>query len=99
MLKIEFTGDAKDYILHKNAGSITVEMMSICYGGQFNKPVASTGKPTSPEKYDLVDASGFKVYIFKGAEAEPDGIKISLEAKLKGFKRLCVAGLVYDKLT
>ncbi|TEB14731.1 hypothetical protein Psfp_02694 [Pelotomaculum sp. FP] len=95
MIKIEFTNDAKDYIRKKNADSITVDMMSIYYGGQYNEPVVSHGKPTSPQNYDLVVVNGIKVYIFKGAETEPGGITISVG---EGNQRLHVAGLVYDKL-
>ena len=94
MIKIEFTDDAKDYIHKKNVNSITVDIMSIYYGGQYNEPVVPIGKPTLPQNYDLVDVNGIKVYIFKGAETERDGIKISIE----GDQRLHVEGLVYDKL-
>lgn len=97
MLKVEFTDDAKDYIL-QNADSITVDMMLYggC-GGQFNEPAVSAGKPSLPESYDLVDANGIKVYMFKGAVSEPDGIKISLEVERRVFKRLHVSGLVYEQ--
>lgn len=94
MIKVEITGDARDYILKKNSESITVDMMSIYYGGQYSEPVVPIGKPSTPQNYDLVDADGIKVYIYKGAETEPDGIKISVE----GDYRLHVTGLIYDKL-
>jgi len=94
MIKVEFTGEAMDFIHKKNADSITIEMMSIYYGGQYNEPVVPIGKPASPQNYDLVEANGIKVYIFKGAETEPDGIKISVEDN----HRLHVTGLVYDKV-
>ena len=95
MLKVEFTDDAKDYIL-QNGESITVDMMLYggC-GGQLNEPSVSTGKPSLPENYDLVDANGIKVHIFKGAVSKPEGIKISLEVERKVFKKLHVSGLVY----
>lgn len=95
MLKIELTDDAMDYIRKKNTDSITVDMMSIYYGGQYNEPVVPIGKPSLPQNYDLVDVNGIKVYIFKDAETEPDGIKILLE---ESNQRLHVTGLVYDKL-
>ncbi|HBC92731.1 MAG TPA: hypothetical protein DCZ10_07445 [Pelotomaculum sp.] len=55
----------------------------------------SAGKPLSAAKYDLVNANGFEVYMFKGAESEPDGIKIFLEIEPSEFNWLRVSGLVY----
>ncbi len=97
MLKVEFTGDARDYILQKG-GSITVDMMLYggC-GGQFKEPAVSAGKPSSPESYDLVEANGIKVYMFKGAVSKPDGIKISLAVDRMVFRRLLASGLVYEQ--
>lgn len=94
MLKVEFTGEALDFIHKKNADSITVDMMSIYYGGQYNEPVVPIGKPTLPQNYDMVDINGIKVYVFKDAAIEPDGLKIHLENNQK----LQVAGLIYDKI-
>lgn len=97
LLKVEFTDDARDYIL-QDVDSVTVDMMLYggC-GGQFNEPAVWTGKPASPESYDLVDTNGIKVYMFKGAVSEPGGLKISLEVDRRMFKRLHVAGLVYEQ--
>lgn len=93
MIKVELTSDAMDYIRQKNVDAITVDMMSIYYGGFYNEPVVPIGKPTSPEDYVLVEVSGIKVYIFKDAETEPEGIKISA-----GDQRLYVTGLIYDRV-
>ncbi|MDD4238789.1 MAG: CC/Se motif family (seleno)protein [Desulfotomaculaceae bacterium] len=97
MLKVEFTDDAKDYILQKS-DSITVDLMLYggC-GGQFNEPLVLTGKPSLPESYDLVDDNGIKVYMFKNAVSKPDGIKISIAEARGIFKKLHVAGLVYEQ--
>lgn len=98
MLKVEFTDDAMDYIRKKNTGSITVDMMNLggC-SGNYYEPAVSIGRPRSVQRYDLVNANGLEVYIFKGAETEPDGMKISLKAEQDDFNMLNVSGLVYEK--
>jgi hypothetical protein len=97
MLKVEFTDDAKNYIRQKEADSITVDMM-VCggCGGEHSDPFVSVGKPSSPESYDLVEAGGIKVYMFKGAVSKPDGLKIYLDGSMIVYKRLDIEGLVYS---
>jgi hypothetical protein len=96
MLKVEFTDDAKDYIQQKNANSITVTMMNLGGSdGNFWEPAVYVGKPYSTARYDLMNANGLEVYIFKGAESEPDGIKILAKCEPDDFYRLHVSGLVY----
>jgi hypothetical protein len=57
----------------------------------------SAGKPRSTSKYDLVKANGIDVYMYKGAESEPDGIKIFTKFEPDEFLRLHISGLVYAK--
>ena len=98
MINVTITTEAMDYILEKYSDSITVDMMTLggC-GGEHYSPAVSLGRPDSPEKYDLSDANGIKIYIFKGAEAKPDGIEISLEVERKYYKNLVVSGLLHDE--
>ena len=96
MLKVELTDDAMDYIFQKNTDSITVDLPNYGgWGGNFWEPAVSVGKPRSTARYDLVNANGIEVYMYKGAESEPDGIKIFAKFKPDEFLRLHVSGLVY----
>jgi len=97
MLKVGFTEDARNYLLQKEADSITVDMMVFggC-GGEHYDPLVSVGKPSSPENYDLHEADGIKVYMFKGAVFKPGGIKITLDDSVLAYKRLDIEGLVHQ---
>lgn len=96
MIKVDFTDDAKTYILQKNANSITVTMMNLGWGGgNYWEPAVYVGKPYSTERYDLMNVNGLDVYIFEGAESEPDGIQILAKCEPDDFYRLHVSGLVY----
>lgn len=57
----------------------------------------SAGKPHLPEKFDEVIADGIKVYIFKEAVVDPEGIKISRVGAWALFHRLQVEGLIYEQ--
>jgi len=95
MVKVEFTDEARQHII-ENGGVITIDMLVFggC-GGNYKDPAVWTEKPASPENYDLIDADGIQVYLFKGAVVEPEGIKISLEIQQKVYKKLLIEGLVY----
>jgi hypothetical protein len=57
----------------------------------------STGKPDLPGNFDDVMVDGIKVYIYKGAVASPDGIKISLEGDWALFHNLKAEGLIFEQ--
>lgn len=57
----------------------------------------SAGKPLSTAKYDLMNANGLAVYMYKGAQSQPDGIKIFLNADPYEINWLRISGLVYAK--
>lgn len=97
MVKVKITDEARDYIRQNNTDSITVEIMMIHYYGVINEAIVILGKPGSPEKKDLVTVDGINVYIYKGAETEPEGIKISLKDNPDEPNRLHVTGLIYDR--
>jgi len=97
MVKVEITDEARDYIRQNNTDSITVEIMMLHYYGVINEAVVVLGEPSSPEENDLVVVDGIKVYIYKGAETEPGGIKISLKDNPDEPNRLQVTGLIYDR--
>ena len=46
-------------------------------------------RPADPEKYDLVSADGIDVYIFRGAVAGPEGLKISLASDWRAGLEVC----------
>jgi len=102
MINVNFTDEAKNYILKKNADSVTIDMMSLAgCSGKYDEPAVWVGKSLfSLENYDLANSDGIKVYLYKGAESEPDGIKISLNVE-QGYhgpnESLSVSGLVYEK--
>ena len=62
-----------------------------------NGPAVSAGEPYLPEGFDETIADGIKVYIYKGAVASPDGIKISRVGHWALFHRLQVEGLIYGQ--
>ncbi|MGI6491008.1 MAG: CC/Se motif family (seleno)protein [Pelotomaculum sp.] len=97
MIKVELTGAARDYIRQNNTDAITVEIMTLHYYGVINEAVVTLGKPISPEDNDLVTVDGINVYVYKGAETEPGGIKISVKDNPDEPNRLQVTGLIYDK--
>jgi hypothetical protein len=96
MLKVGFTEDARNYLLQKDAGSITVDMMVLggC-GGEHYDPLVSVGKPSSPENYDILEADGIKVYLFKGAVSKSGELKIILDNSVLAHKRLDIEGLAH----
>lgn len=96
MLKVGFTDDARNFIQQKDIDTITVDMMVYggC-GGEHYDPLVSVGKPSSPENYDLLEADGIKVYMFKGAKSKPGGVKISLDASVPAYKKLDIEGLAH----
>lgn len=57
----------------------------------------SAGEPYQPDGFDETTAGGIKVYIYKGAVASPDGIKISLAGDWALFHRLKAEGLIYEQ--
>ena len=95
MIKVELTGDARQHII-ENGAAVTIDMMELggC-GGNHREPALWTEKPASPENYDLIDADGIQVYLYKDAKVKPEGIKISLEIQRKTYKKLLIEGLVY----
>lgn len=62
-----------------------------------NEPVVTTGKPHLPENFDEMMVDGIKIYIYKGAVAAPDGVKISLEGDWALFYNLKAEGLIYEQ--
>jgi len=58
------------------------------------QPVVYTGKPRVPEKYDVMMVDGINVYIYKGTETAPAGIKIIM-GSWRGIPVLEVEGVNY----
>ncbi len=95
MNKVEISEDARDYILNKSK-AITIESMpaSGCWGVSY-VPVVFVKEPSAPEDYEEVTIDGVKVYIYKGAISDPDGVKISLKGSKMIYQSLEVEGLTY----
>ena len=102
MINVNFTDEARNHILKKNSDSVTVDLVSLgACAGKYCEPAVWVGKSSySIENYDLTNSNGIKVYIYKSAESEPDGLKISLNVE-QGYhgpiESLNVSGLVYEK--
>ena len=92
---IEITKEAMAYIRPKtDAIKVEVVFFHGCGVGQKEGTIFE-GRPSEPEKYDLVNIDGIDVYVQKDLVVGPEGLKISRSADFRAG--LEVAGLEFER--
>lgn len=88
-------GDGVATYLRRHGGTLTIRASPRhgCCGGTVAVPVAETGAPRDPARYDVAEFEGARVYVAQDLLPHVIGpVRIELEG-FGPWRRLCVTGV------